>query len=679
MPRSDPKVDGLLAPVYSAFPLARAAIDLVRAEIVRLYPPVPDITEVFIAYPGSGRRVEALRAGASIAAASLPAGATIAVTTSAPCTVAFEFDGRLLRQESNPPYSIGGDASGGRLDPWDGLTPGTHRLKLTPFDRPGGRAGSAMDLTFAIVDDAAKPPVVLPPATLPPASHPPPGGAAGNAGFLPPLADGARQFYVRADGEDGNAGDAPNRPLRTIARAISLLRPAAGDRILLHAGDRFDTPIGRWRFSGLEGRPAGVFAYDDPAAPAAGRPVVAVHNANGIDIDAPGVHDVAFVGLHLTAADRDPAGPYFDAGSRSMYGIQALYPTRSLRIEDCRIDHFMYNLSFVAAGNKGQHTSLLVRRCLLLDAWGPPSELFRGQGLYLESCRGVTIVQCVLDHNGWIEGVPGIPANQNIYRHGAYINDLNVADVVFEENLASRNSNYGAQLRCGGVVRHNLFFDNATCVGVGGETADVSQNLFVDGHDTDQYGQGIAIEVFSRQATLTDNVILDHDGRRHAYPAARIHISRRPWTPIGERTVRLTGNALWGSDGPALRADDSLRELIVRDNHFQQCRQQVATIDRPCGSLILAGNAYAGLTATTFGHHAKKGQALSLEAWSALTGDTSLARLPAIADRDWRFDAAFVRNARQRPRGTWDADHDCRAMVAEARRAFGPVASGSRG
>ncbi|QOV87835.1 right-handed parallel beta-helix repeat-containing protein [Humisphaera borealis] len=663
MPTTTTDIDPLLSPLYLAFPLAESQIKALAAEILRLYPPVPTIERIAIVDPATQKEIRVLDGDTSIRQRELPAGATIAAVVSAPCTLVFEFDGKVVRQESNPPYSIGGDGIGGRLNRWDGLSPGEHTLRVTPFDKPGGRGGTAVVISLVIVaeptipPDSGSPPVVVTPDDL---------------GFTVfPLADGAKQFYIRADGDDGNTGDAPNRPLRSIARAMSLLRDDKGDRILLFAGHRFESPIGAWRASGIPGKPAGVFAYDDGSAESAGRrPIIACRNANAIDISTPGVHDVAFVGLHLTAVDRDPADAGFRVSSASSYGIQAVFPTQSIRIEDCRIDHFEYNVSFVCAGDKGQHQSVTIRRCLLLDAWGRPSELFRGHGLYMVRCKGVRITECVLDHNGWIDNAPGVKSVRNIYRHGAYLNDAGMEDIVFEGNLASRNANYGMQSRAGGFVRQNVFFDNATCVGVGGETAEVTDNLFVGGHDTDLYGQGIAAEIFARRAVMRGNVILDFEGRSHPYPASRIHISRRPWTPGGDRAIRIERNVMRGSEGPGLCIDDALAELTLGDNDFLGVKRQVIAFEKPVGKMFSSGNAYGGVTATHFTHYAAKNQKLTLQDWSTITGDLSRQATLRAGGESWRFDVAFIARSRDRRRGHWASELDPATIALALRTAY---------
>lgn len=688
-----PDLDLLLRPLRDVYPLAVDVIDSAAAEIRRLYPPMPDVTRLVLIDPASGRELGVLSSGQSWRAVDLPAGTTVAAVVSASCTLTFEFDGRLIRSESNPPYSIGGDGAGGRLNPWQGLTIGEHTLRVTPFDRPGGRAGRAVAVTFRVTGEEAvavgtKPSTPASPSvgtkpTQPgdPAvgTKPSPPTSSGGDGFSNfPLAAGARQIYVRADGDDGNAGDSPGRPLRTIAKAMSLLRPGSGDRVMLFAGHRFDGPIGRWRTSGLPGQPAGVFAYDDGSAAAVGaRPIIACRNANGVDIDAPGVHDVAFVGLHLTAADRDPNDSGFRITSQSNYGVQALFPTTSVRLEDCQIDHFAFNVSFVCAGHKGQHQDLVIRRCLLLDAWGPPTELYRGQGIYLERCKGVRIEQCVLDHNGWIENAPGVKPTQNIYRHGAYVNDAAMADVVFDGCLVSRNANYGVQLRAGGVVRRCLLVDNATSVGIGGESGEVAGNLIFGGHDTDQYGQGIAIECFSRRATIAGNVILDFEGRDHPYPASRLHVSRRPWTPAGPRTICIEDNAIWGSEGPGLRIDDAISELIWRNNDLQRVRRALIAMDQPVARYITSGNTYgthgpagAATPPVTFMHHRQKGQLLPLSTWTELTGDTTPVQTPPVVNGGWRLDVKAIDRGRSRRRGLWSDREAPTSMIDLACGAF---------
>jgi hypothetical protein len=58
-----------------------------------------------------------------------------------------------------------------------------------------------------------------------------------------PLASGPRTFYVAPDGDDSNAGRAPEAPLRSIQRALDEARP--GDRVELAPGDYFQDAVSR--------------------------------------------------------------------------------------------------------------------------------------------------------------------------------------------------------------------------------------------------------------------------------------------------------------------------------------------------------------------------------------------------------------------------------------------------
>src|SRR5687768_8358796 len=254
-------------------------------------------------------------------------------------------------------------------------------------------------------------PISTPHPAPPPAPQPDPGFTV----FPPPdTAAGARVVYVSAStGSATNTGLSPDAPVDTLARGISLLRDSAGDRLLLKPGDTFRESFGSWTKSGRSPQqPLLISAYGDGPRP---RVVSATSALSVLSTD---VHDLALVGLHLTAAGRDPTSPDFNPASPDApagHGVRLVRPVANLLIEDCRIDHFVTNITLTAGDAPGAKVSnVTIRRCLIVDAWSA-SGAFSGQGLYASGCDGLLIEDNVFDHNGWKERIP--QATANIFRH----------------------------------------------------------------------------------------------------------------------------------------------------------------------------------------------------------------------------------------------------------------------
>jgi hypothetical protein len=494
-----------------------------------------------------------------------------------------------------------------------------------------------------------------------------------------PLAPGARQVFVRADGDDGNAGDVETRPVRSLGRALSLLRPDAGDRLRLFAGHAFAGGLGQWRWSGRPGCPAGVMAYGD----AGERPVLAVARGDGVTFDAAGVHDVAFVGLHLTAAGRAPPEAASNRPAAVGCGVTAAGPVRRVLLEDCRIDRFRCNVRLGGRRRDDQglcrQEDVVIRRCLLTDAWAAGEDAAWGHGIHAEHATGLLVTECVLDHNGWAGARPGWPEVRP-GRHGLYAGP-GTSGVTFERNLCARAGGCGARLTAGGTARGNVFLYNGTAAVLGGNRGAFADNLVV-GHEATRWDPGweprAAVFAGSRSAEVAGNVFLGWDDAagEGCPPPPLIEAGRRVWTAAGPRAVRVAGNVVRGCCGAAVRVSDPAEAVAVTGNVFQDVGQDVVAVDRPVRRFHAADNLYDGSgrgVGPYFGHHSAPGLALSPSEWAAATGDRSKKLRVRFADPGWRLPAGLIGRARDRERGCWDRALAADSILAEARAAFAPA------
>jgi hypothetical protein len=88
----------------------------------------------------------------------------------------------------------------------------------------------------------------------------------------------------------------------------------------------------------------------------------------------------------------------------------------------------------------------------------------REQGLFVASMEGLLVKDSLFDHNGWGAGYSedmdgDSPQPINMFNHNIYVQNDNV-DVTFTDNITSRASSIGLQLRSGGFVEDNVILDN---------------------------------------------------------------------------------------------------------------------------------------------------------------------------------------------------------------------------
>ena len=112
---------------------------------------------------------------------------------------------------------------------------------------------------------------------------------------------GARVVYVSSSqGRDSNSGLSPSSPVSSLARAQKLLHSGTGDELLLKRGDTWHSGFGFWGVSGQSSsNPLVIGAYGTGS-----RPTIDSGNQTGWTNGLTNVHDIAFIGLHFTAAGR---------------------------------------------------------------------------------------------------------------------------------------------------------------------------------------------------------------------------------------------------------------------------------------------------------------------------------------------------------------------------------------
>jgi hypothetical protein len=372
-----------------------------------------------------------------------------------------------------------------------------------------------------------------------------------------------RVVYVSALGNDANSGLTPAAPVRSVARAKSLVRHGYPDQLLFRRGDAWNEAIGGWIASGRSAsEPMVIGSY----GPATARPLFRTRDDSGITFTGGGgapatIDHVALVGLEFYADARDPASPtYTGPGQWPAKGILYLRPGQNLLVEDCAFRMFATNIII-----QGEGTGLrgcTIRRCVLTDAYGVAGSYY-GHGLYMHNAHDVRIEDNVIDRNGWDDG-PGLHAS--IFTHNVYIHVAN-SNVALRRNIISRAGSHGLQLRCGGTVADNLFVRNAIAVLVGGEAgatnllSEVTDNVILNGTDIAVTApRGWAIEAsHTPTVTVRDNLIVQNNGTMH------VGVNLDQVT-----TATVTQNTLVQWNGGNLRQSSSLPGHVIERNILSQ-------------------------------------------------------------------------------------------------------------
>jgi hypothetical protein len=382
----------------------------------------------------------------------------------------------------------------------------------------------------------------------------------------------ARTVYVSSTtGDDANDGLGEARAKRSLAAAKALLRHGFPDRLLLRRGDTWQESLGHWKTSGRSrSEPMLVSTFGDADA----RPLLQTGTRGGLWTNGgggspPTVDHVAVVGLRFVADGYD--------GHDGEAGVLLLLPGSDILIEDCAFERYAANVVF--QGFDGRLSDVRLRRCVILDAWAIDG---RAQGLYVDAVDGLLVEENVFDHNGWREDLPG--AGADIYSHDIYVDNGNTGVTVLG-NVIANAASHGLQLRCGGLAADNLFVRNSIGLLVGGGnapepggvTADVHDNVVLDGKDIDPAhprGWGITLENIA-SGRVRGNVVAHgvSGGMPHALELAGNG-------PFGIRDLRIEENILYDWSGSLTIHGDasSLSGIVLARNDIQEPRGRRALI-----------------------------------------------------------------------------------------------------
>jgi hypothetical protein len=483
-----------------------------------------------------------------------------------------------------------------------------------------------------------------------------------DAGFtIFPRADGRRfVFMSESEGNDGNDGLSDQSPIRTIKRALQLLRNGSPDRLLLKRGDtfrnkNFNDVFSRGGRSVLE--PMMIATYGDPQLP---RPIIACNLALG------GRNPPSFLviqDLDFYADKLDPASPNYDPQAKDTHqglGINMLAIGKYLWIENCRFRDLGCALELQTT--RERYHGLVIRRCIVQDDF---SNSAHSQGIYLYNVEDVLIEENLFDHNGWNANVPG--AGQSIFNHNMYIQHGNWGEafnIIVRNNISARASSHGCQLRPGGILENNLFLDNALAAFTAYSASVVRNNVVMGGRAINNDPRGKGLDVMNCPAALIeDNIICHKNDPVNSMPAFGYNPLLKE-APADEARAEYRNNIVYDWSGNALDVQSLGRSLWVHDNYFETYGGWIISLPKFDDRVRIENNHYVSDGNQPF---TITKQRYTLQDWQAVTGDNSTDKPLNFADpsRDIASYAksigladasveGFLNAVRQQVRGHWD-------------------------
>ena len=370
--------------------------------------------------------------------------------------------------------------------------------------------------------------------------------AAGSTVITPPA--GARVVYCSSSGgNDLNNGVSPSSPVKSLARAKSILRNHSGDELLLKDGDSWSQTFGVWSMSGASAQtPLVIGSYGSGA-----RPTILSGTISGFLTVKVAVSNLAVMGINFISSSRDPALTKTPDTHVSPTGFDFQSGGSNILVENCEFQDYAIDVNIENVW--GTASNVTFRRNVIINAWAVRGH---AEGLYALGVHGLTLDGNYFDHDGYADGIPW--AGRTIYNQDCYLSYDN-SNVVVKDNIFSRAGSTGLQDRPGGIVEGNIFIDNP--VGMtfglvngahstpGGVTGVVSGNVFLGGANIGSLAQGMGLEIgnINRSgATISNNIF--STGITNSGPAITLAFGSgqsNPTQSVGLNNVTLSHNTVY--------------------------------------------------------------------------------------------------------------------------------------
>ncbi len=528
--------------------------------------------------------------------------------------------------------------------------------------------------------------------------------------------DASAETYTSAQVNDPFNPPASIKTYKTVAEARKQLRDNHPDWILFKRGDVwYEQLIRNFKHSGRSADKPMLFgAYGDLSLD---RPMFKTGESLCISTSNNGLSDggndysnyLAFVSLHAYANERNPNDPEY-TGSKTTGDAGCVWARRAdgILLEDMKFDFYKTNLVFQTQWAGGELTmkNLTFRRCVITDAY---KESAHTQGMFIRNSEDVLIEENVFDYNGWREGVFHVMYDR-LLGHNIYVQYQNgPGTFTIQNNIFTRASSHGVQLRSGGILNGNYFARNPlhsfnrgdfrSCINndnVYQESVDI-----VDGNGL-LAERGMALDLFDLHPDYNHeckrNIISnDLSGAKNSY-AIRLSdysaaIMGQPETnykedwPSYAYNLTIEDNIVYNHRRGIHILSDSAEDITVKNNIIQNpdfdntVMEEISSGNHT--NMVFSGNKYySGASANGF---FKRGRTfMGFSQWASATGDSGskVEQLafpnPGRTSADYAaslgfnrsFDA-FITEARKQRKGYWRTAFTSSAINNYIREGYG--------
>ena len=426
-----------------------------------------------------------------------------------------------------------------------------------------------------------------------------------------PASDTKVLYVSNSQGSDSNDGLATTRPVKTLAKAQSLVRDGYADWLLLKRGDTFEG-FGRWDKHGRSAQePLYISAYGTGARPQINSGVNHGFLTNANTGNTRRIDNIIISSLSFFANTYDGTND-----TQGIAGFRLLAPGSNMTIEDCKIVGYKDNI--VLGDTSHAITDSTIRRCEILDSYNLSAPATsHAQGIYISSSgANITIEENVLDHNGWRQGQN---ADRTFYNHNIYVYN-GATNIVVQNNIITEASFYGIKMNAGGTATGNLLARNAESIYLE-SAATISDNVITEAVDmpTSSWGVGINTQK-APSATIRHNLItkLASTGTSNLI-AINLFNNSTPFSGTIENNIIYN----WRNTGIYVATPgNGAGSVQIRNNQIQMVASDTALSQSSSGAqstFVYQGNTYSAGTQTQVNRINSTRQSLSN--WISKSGE----------------------------------------------------------
>jgi len=376
-------------------------------------------------------------------------------------------------------------------------------------------------------------------------------------------------FVSASTGSDSNTGLAPDAPVATLARGLSLIRDGHPDWLLLRRGDIWtDQDFGKITKAGRSPEePILITSYGEDGD----RPLIQTGQAKrGIFLDGTkGASFIAIAGIELHAHT-------YDGSAGAEAGVLWLGPGKDLLIEDCAIRGYKDNV--VLNGFKGTLSNAKVRASVIVDSF---SAVSHSQGLFASKVEGLLVEGCVFDHNGWNDDVDG--AEATVFNHNLYV-QRDCEDVTITGNMFSNAAAHEIILRADAEIAGNLFIHNPIAIVAGDNDepapnpiqVEITGNVILYGSDiAPELPRGFGIDLFDLEESVVADNVIAHDRSSQPWGHA-IMVHGTAGAPV--KSTKIIHNTIYAWRGGLQHDEGGMEGIIFGKNLLQATDSSVPVV-----------------------------------------------------------------------------------------------------